>query len=468
MEATSLSLALPKVNTGLFSFAPTKQSVPNGGGFDTWLHEVSPSLTWDWAHLAYIRRQLDRVTTGEIKRLMLFMPPRHGKTEQVTVRYPVWRLKRDPTLHVIVGAYNQTLVNRFSRKARRIAETQIDLSADRSAVEEWETSMGGTFRAVGVGSGITGQGGDLVIIDDPVKSREEANSETYRERVWDWYTDDLYTRLEPGAAIILIMTRWHESDLAGRILESEDGPDWTVISLPAEAEANDPLGRELGAALCPERYDVDALERIHAVLGNSYYALYQQRPTPPEGGMFKRHWFEIVDNAPRQLQRVRYWDKAGSSDKGDYTVGALLGRDALGQFYVLDVVRGQWSALERETVIKQTAAMDAGLYGGVTIWQEQEPGSGGLESAQATVRNLAGYSIRTERVTGDKATRAEPFAAQCGALNVRLVAGAWNAAYVTELCAFPYGSFDDQVDASSGAFNKLAVPPRRRPTSKAY
>lgn len=720
-----IQIDLPKIDTGPFHFAPSgKARSAKRLPFDSWLHEVSPTFTWDWAHLAYIRRQLDRVTAGEVKRLMLFMPPRHGKSEQVTVRYPVWRLKCDPTLRVIVGAYNQTLVNRFSRKSRRLAQGQIELSEDRAAVEEWETAAGGTFRAVGVGSGITGQGGDLVIIDDPVKSREEANSETYRERVWDWYTDDLYTRLEPDAAIILIMcmtgdtpvlmadgterplreikvgdqvatydngrlatsivknhrsngldsifrikttcgkivhanerhpflvqengqlkwirlrnltmahrivtvrgngasgkarpavlrdaknlsargataphitaksigqteialrlpvrnraatyasstatelllpntmpclrlkaasvpfvgnrqgttcarigaancalitatkrtrsegfcattvtlrwdtprrrqphspllnisdfttaqiesidpagveevfdiqidrtenfianglvshnTRWHSDDLAGRILASEDGPQWTVISLPAEAEKNDPLGRTEGAALCPERYDLAALARIHAILGNSYYALYQQRPTPLEGGMFKRPWFEIVDAAPFNAERVRYWDKAGTAGGGAYSCGVLMCRDTLQRFCIEDVVRGQWSALEREQVIKQTAMADDARYGQVAIWQEQEPGSGGKESAEATVRNLAGHIIHTERVTGDKVTRAEPYAAQCEGKNVKLVKGAWNGAYLEELTGFPHGKYKDQVDASSGAFNKLA------------
>ena len=435
-----------------------EQPVSTNENFDAWLSQVSPDLTWHWAHLAYVRQQLERVTTGEIKRLMLFMPPRHGKSEMVTVRYPIWRMERDPSLRVVVGAYSQTLANRFSRKSRRIAKERLALDPERTAVEEWETLGGGTFRAIGVGAGITGQGGHLIIIDDPVKSREEANSEAYRERVWDWYTDDLYTRLEPNASVILIMTRWHEDDLAGRILASEDGPNWTVVSLPAEAESDDPLGREVGEALCADRYDEEALARIRAVLGNSYYALYQQRPTAPEGEMFKRHWFEIIDAAPYYAQRVRYWDKAGTEGgNGAYTCGVLMVRDKHNQFYVENVIRGRWSALERETIIKQTAVVDDAKFGSVEVWQEQEPGSGGKESAEATVRNLAGHIIRTERVTGDKVTRAEPLAAQAEGLNVRLVKGDWNAAYLEEITSFPFGTHKDQVDASSGAFNKLAV-----------
>ncbi len=414
-----------------------------------------------WAHLELARQHLDKVTRGEIDRLMLFMPPRHGKSEMTTIRYPVWRLERDPELRVIVGAYNQTLAARFARKARRIAGERMELNNERAAADDWETVQGGGMRAVGVGAGVTGMGGHLIVIDDPVKSREEANSLAYRERVWNWYTDDLYTRLEPNGAIVLIMTRWHEDDLAGRILASEQKSDWTVLSLPAFAEKDDPLERLPGEALCPERYEVEALKRIKRVQGNSFYALYQQRPQPAEGGMFKRPWFKIVDSVPiahHYRGFVRYWDKAGTADGGKRTAGVLEGEHNRGDFYVLDVVKGQWSAGEREEVIHQTAHLDYARWGpNVDIWVEQEPGSGGKESAENTIRNLAGFKIHADRPTGDKATRAEPFAAQAQAGNVSLVRADWTPSYLAELTSFPTGTYTDQVDASSGAFNKLTL-----------
>jgi predicted phage terminase large subunit-like protein len=391
---------------------------------------------------------------------MLFVPPRHGKSEMVTIRYPVWRLEQDPAMRVVVAAYNQTLADKFSRKSRKIARARgIALNDERTAVEDWETQQGGGMRAVGVGGGITGQGGHLVIIDDPVKSREEANSKVYRDKVWDWYTDDLYTRLEPGGAVILIMTRWHEDDLAGRILNSEEGKTWAVISLPAEAGDNDPLGRKPGEPLCPDRFDKEALERIRTVLGTrSYWALYQQAPQPAEGEVFKQDWFSVVDaeHLPRKWDALaRYWDKAATAGGGDYTAGVLMGR-AGPLYYILDVQRGRWSTWEREQRIKDTAGRDREKYGpGVIVWQEQEPGSGGADSAQATVRNLAGFSIRTHRPTGSKQVRAEPFSAQAEAGNVKVLRAAWNMAYFDELCAFPNGTNDDQVDGSSGAFNRI-------------
>lgn len=448
----NLQIEMPRIDTGPFVFGQTAQRV-RPPKFSPWLREVTPAYSWDAPHLLYIRAQLDRVTRGEIDRLMLFVPPRHGKSELATVRYPVWRMECDPTLTVIVGAYNKLLADSFSRKARRIAQERFQLDDERRAADEWQTIQGGIFRAAGVGTGVTGKGARLIVIDDPVKSREEANSPAYRERVWNWYRDDLYTRLEPGGALILIMTRWHEDDLAGRILASEDGPNWTVVSLPALAEDNDPLGRAPGAALWPARFDEVDLARIRTVLGTqSFTALYQQRPTALEGGLFKRGWFDIVNAVPSAAQRVRYWDKAGTDAGGDYTAGALIAMDGDGVFYVENVVRGQWSALERERIIRQTAELDGR---NVPIWVEQEPGSGGKESAQATIRALAGWNVYAERVTGDKLTRAQPFAAQCEAHNVRVVRGDWNAAFLDELTMFPNGRHDDQVDASAGAFNML-------------
>ena len=423
-------------------------------GFNSWLKLVTPAWHWDWPHLLYVQRHLERVTRGECRRLILTMPPRHGKSEMVTVRYGAWRLERDPLMKLIVAAYNQTLANRFSRRVRRIVEQRVPLAQDALNVEDWETQASGGCRAVGVGAGVTGHGGNLIVVDDPIKSREEANSESYRDRVFEWFQDDLYTRLEPCAAVIVIATRWHEDDLIGRLLGGDDGSSWTLVNLPAFAESDDPLGRSEGQALCPERYDVRTLEDIRKVLGNSFHALYQGRPVPLAGEMFQRGWFEIVDRGPEQARRVRFWDKAGSAGKGDYTAGVLMAVSD-GMYFVEDVVRGQWSAYERERRIKQTAERDGTS---VDVWFEQEPGSGGKDSAAASIANLAGFVAKAETSTGDKITRAEPFAAQAEGGNLRLIRGPWNQSYLDELASFPFGLHDDQVDASSGAFNKLAKP----------
>lgn len=434
--------------------------------FHDWLKLISPQFQWDWPYQLYIQSHLDKVTAGSIRRLALFLPPRHGKSELATIRYPVWRIEREPGMRIIIGAYSQMLSDEFNRKARCIASERIKLSNERKAADDWQTKSGGGMRAVGVGAGMTGHGANLIIVDDPVKNREEANSEAYRRRVWDWYTNDLYTRLEPDGAIILIQTRWHEDDLAGRILASESGRDWTVISLAAEAdnmdwtgknEQPDPLGRKLGEALCPERFDLPVLAQIKTTLGRAYYALYQQKPQPLEGEMFKRAWFTIVDAVPAGANFIRYWDKAATEGGGCNSAGSLWAAHG-GLFYFVDCIAGQWSAGEREAVIRQTAQLDQTRFGNVTIWIEQEPGSGGKESADASIRNLSGFIVYADKVTGDKVTRAEPLAAQGLAGNLRMVRGNWNVATIDEFCSFPSGKFKDRVDSSSGAFNKLAIP----------
>ncbi len=425
--------------------------------FRWWNERISPAWEWGWTHLVYLQNQLDRLTHGEIDRLLIHMPPRHGKSEAATIRYPVYRLDCDPSTRVIVGAYNTTLATTFSRKARRVAlAAGVKLNEARTAADDWQTLEGGGMRAVGVGSGVTGQGGDLIVIDDPVKSREEAESEVYREKVWQWYTDDLYTRLEPRGSLVLIMTRWHMDDLAGRILASDDAARWVVVNLPALAMEDDPLGRKPGEALCPERYDETALESIRRVqTAYSFSALYQQDPRPREGNMFPRAKVEIVDAVPADLKlRVRYWDKGGGPT-GDPTAGIRMATNTERTvFYIEDVVHAQVTIDDRNKLMRQTAELDGHRVRG---WVEQEPGSGGKESAQLTIRAMAGFPYHAEPVSGDKVVRADPLAAQWQAGNVKMVRGAWNKAYLDEMEAFPSGVHDDQVDGSSGAFNKLAL-----------
>lgn len=424
--------------------------------FGEWLKAATPEWSWDFPYQRYIRSYLARVTSGELRRLMIFVPPRHGKSELVTVRYPLFRLERDPSFRTIIAAYNQTLADKFNRKARRIASKRhrITIDPEHRAVNDWETVQGGGIRSVGVGGGITGMGANLIIIDDPVKSRDEANSLTIRDRTYEWYTDDLYSRLEPGGAIVLIMTRWHEDDLAGRILANESG--WEVIKLPAIAEDDDPLGRAPGEPLNPTRFPLSELLKIKEVQGRSFYALYQQEPHEQEGDLFKRSSFKFVDAVPRDAKRLRYWDRGATAGGGDYTVGTLLAY-ADGRIYVEDVVRGQWSTNERDRIIEDTADADADAYayGAVPQWFEQEPGSSGVDVIRGFQRRLAGYAVWGDRVTGSKETRAEPFAAQVEAGNVYVKRAAWNHAWIEELCAFPTGKHDDQVDSVSGAFNRL-------------
>lgn len=453
-----------QVQTGPFRFARKVDRTNRAAAmaFGEWLPETSPDLRWDWPYQRYIQDKLDQVTAGGIDRIMFFAPPRHGKTEAITVRYPVYRMERNPQIRVIQAAYNQTLAAKFSRKSRRLARARgIALSEERTAVNDWETAAGGGLRAVGAGAGIAGHGGDLILIDDPVKNREEAESLTYRDKVWEWWTDDLWTRREPGAAVILSLTRWHHDDLAGRILNSPDGKRWVVVRLPALAEENDPLGRHVGEALCSERFDEEWLRQQQEIMGEyAFESLYQGRPTPRTGNMFPRGKVQLVPAAPAGTSWCRAWDKAGTQGAGKRSAGVKIGKGPDGLWYVGNVVKGQWAAAQRETEIRSTATLD-GV--GVLIEIEQEPGSGGKESAESTVRGLAGYTVEARTATGDKVTRAHPFAAQWQAGNVRIVVGnhppppSWVHEYLDEMELAPHGKFVDQMDGSAAGFNRLAL-----------
>jgi predicted phage terminase large subunit-like protein len=472
---------------------------------------------------------------------MLFLPPRHGKSELVTVRYPIFRLEQNPELRVIIGAYNQQLAERFSRKGRRVARQRLSLSRERATAGEWETEAGGGIRAVGVGAGVTGLGADLILIDDPVKSREEAESQTYRDRVWDWYRDDLYTRQEPNCAIILVMTRWHEDDLAGRILASEEGPSWRVVRIPALAEApeeyeayaerrqrtdrtlvgahavvaldsphhqgvanpsddaqvaddpagilfrgfppdspvnslpggapfeaSDPVQRTPGQALWPSRFNEAALARIQTTLGpRSFAALYQGRPLPAEGGLFKRAWFNVVESLPESdsgPRRVRFWDTAAKAgQRSDYWAGALLARLPGGEWYLEDVIRGRWEYPQAKRRVLEIAARDGQ---GVPVVIEDSANGIALLQDLAASPAADGFCIRAEKVTAEKAVRAGAWASAAESGRFHLLRGPWNAAFLTELETFPHGAHDDQVDAVSGAFGYLTRVSRiQRPIS---
>jgi predicted phage terminase large subunit-like protein len=414
---------------------------------------------------------------------MVFMPPRHGKSELVSRRLPAYILGKLPDAQIIACSYSADLAQRMNRDTQRIIDdpryhalfpdTQLFGANVRTVAQGTYLRNSdifevvghrGTYRSAGVGGGITGMGFDFGIIDDPVKNRAEAESKTYRDALWEWYTSTFYTRAEKDAAILVTCTRWHQDDLAGRLLEhakGDDGDDWTVIDFPAiKEDDHDPADiRAVGDPLWPDKYSSDRLAKIKAVLGSyQWSALYQQRPTPAEGGMFKRAWFDIVDAIPAGGRWVRWWDRAATSKTGDYSAGVLMQAHE-GRFYIIDVQRGQWSTEERNAIMRQTAALDAQRTNGeCAIWTEQEPGSSGVDVVKAIVTMLAGYSINYEPSTGSKEVRAMPFAAQCEAGNVKLVKAGWNGAYLDELCAFPFGTNDDQVDASSGAFNKLAQP----------
>ncbi|GAB4528454.1 MAG: phage terminase large subunit [Anaerolineae bacterium] len=439
-----------------------------------------------------IAEYLDGVVAGDITRLMIVAPPQHGKSELVSVRLPAFWLGKRPNDPIILTSYGARLAENKSRQARDIIESPdyaalfgalspqdvpVDMRQDSRAVNEWRlANHRGGMIAAGAGGPITGHGAMLGIIDDPFENWEQAQSLTYRNRVDEWFRGTFRTRIWEGGAIVLIMTRWHEDDLVGRLL-ARQGDKWEILRLPALAETQqerddnnrrmglgvglpDPLGREPGEPLAPKRFSEPALQEIKIDVGGMVWgAEYQGAPRAPEGNRIKRAWLTIVEASPAQGKRIRYWDKAGTDGGGAYTAGVLVNKAPDGLIYIEDVVRGQWEAGTREKTIRQTAEDDQARYGHVTIYVEQEPGSSGKEAADFTIRNLAGFTVRKDPPSGSKDVRLEPFIAQAEAGNVRLVRGHWNADYIEELTLIPNSKYRDQADATSGAINKL--PSRR-------
>lgn len=424
-------------------------------------------------HLEILNGIMMDAAAGDGGRYIVTMPPRHGKSELCSHWTSAWFLGTYPDRRVMLASYGAALAEGFGRLARdSFAEAcalgvwpglQIDQRS--SAANEWHVKghAGGMVTA-GVGGPLTGRGGDLVLVDDPFKDYQEACSPVMRERVWDWYKTVLRTRLEPGGSIVVIQTRWHPQDLAGRLLaraqdeadQDEDAAEqWELTRFPAIAEADDPLGREEGEALWPERYDRAAiLQAMGELSPHQAAALYQQRPTAREGGMFKEAWFTRfcrLEDLPRGLRLVRVWDLAATEGGGDWTVGMLMGEMG-GTYFVVDVVRGQWGPLGVETKCKTTAAEDAKEWGDVTQAFYQDPGQAGKSQAVHIRRWLAGHRVRIISTAGPE-LRAERFAARCEAGDVVLVEAAWTPTLIEELAGYAgkeANGVDDQVDTAGG------------------
>ena len=389
------------------------------------------------------------------------MPAQHGKSQLVTIRYALWRLLREPTLRVAVTAYGQKLANRFSRAARRLARERGLALGDVEQVDEWETAAGGSFIARGMGAGITGNAVDLLVVDDPYKDARQAKSPTYREAVWEWWTDALMKRLSKDAHVIVIHTRWHTDDLTGRLLA---GGGWRHAKLKAVAEADDEMGRPAGAPLCPELHPLEKLEAERAANPISFRSMGQQEPMDLDGGFFKGvERIPVVAAAPTPdqfVRRIRAWDLASTEAQSgadpDYTVGVLMGRHRDGTFWVLDVARERLGPAGVRALIRQTAEADGSA---VPVRIEREGGaSGKIAAADIVARDLAGFAAQAVRAKGSKAERAEPFAAQVEAGNVRVVRNRHTPAVLDEMRAFPTGAHDDAVDAMSLAFGEVARP----------
>ena len=307
------------------------------------------------------------VEAGKQPRLIIQAPPRHGKSQLVSRQFPAWCFAQNPDLNVIASSYSSDLAKRMNRDVQRVLEdnpftdcygvflpSNKDKKVKTSDLFELVNGKG-AYRSSCGGTGITGMGADIGIIDDPVKDAKEANSETVRNSIWEWYTSTFYTRLSPKSGVLLCMTRWHEDDLAGRLIAemSKGGDQWQVISFPAIAEEDEPM-RLKGEALHPERYPVSMLERIKRAVGSQVWnALYQQRPSSKGGDVIQTSWFKRYKVLPRLKSAFIVGDTAQKKGQAnDYSVFIVMGEGFDGGVYIIDLIRGKWEAPELTAKLK--------------------------------------------------------------------------------------------------------------------
>lgn len=417
-------------------------------------------------HHKLICRKLEALATRKIKRLMIFAPPRHGKSEICSIRFPAWYMGLHPEHQIITSSYAAQLAGDFGRKVRNLIQTDeyrqlfpnVELATDSQAANRWHTNHGGSFLAVGVQGGATGHGADLFLIDDPVKDAEEADSELVRDKVWDWYKTVATTRLMPNAAICVIQTRWHEDDLSGRLLDvmEKDGEQWTIISLPAICDSDDDaVGRKIGEALWPNRYPLSRLEEVRTVLtsgsGNRFWsALYQQKPTPDEGDFFHKDWIKYYDERPaiENLTIYATSDYAVTEKGGDYTVHTIFGVDPNADIYILDVYREQ--AGTEEWVNAQIAMMNEWRpFEWVGEAGQIEKSVGPFLRQRMTETNTY-CNITALPSIGSKTQRAQSIRGRTSMGKVYFPRHAhWVDDAVSEMLHFPAGKHDDFVDTLS-------------------
>jgi len=454
-----------------------------------WKAISSDEFVPNW-HIEYLCNELqilaERVSLKEPNKydLIINVPPGTTKTTICSIMFPVWCWTRWHWMKFITASYSSILSlesAEFSRDLMRSHEFQsiypnIAIKKDKEGKSNYrivkidgnKIDVGGGRLSTSVGGSVTGFHGHILIIDDPLNPGQAA-SDLETANAVHWFDQTLSTRKTDKriTPTILIMQRLHQNDPSGHLLNKEK-IKVRHICLPGEiisegyadnVKPSELKKRYVNGLLDPARLDCDVLADLEERLGQYGYASQiGQSPTPPAGGMFKVDFFIVVDHIPQGiLHSVRYWDKAGTSARAAktgsaWTVGVKMHKLKEGKFIISDVKRGRWSSDERERVIKNVAEADGK---DVVVWIEQEPGSGGKESAEATIRNLAGFSVYSERPTGDKVHRADPYSVQVNNGNVMLMRGDWNNEFIDEHRYFPYSRFMDQVDAAAGAMNKL-------------
>jgi len=399
-------------------------------------------------------------------RIIISAPPRHGKTELISVGTSSWILENFPKHNVILAAYGADLAEVAGRRVRDLIQDHEDelrakIRRDASRVNAFLTETDGYMFSVGLGGAITGRGAHVLVIDDYIKEIKEALSPVYRQYVWDWYVTTARTRLEPGASIIIIATRWHSDDLIGRLLKAQPGR-WTNIVFPAIAELKeseqDAIGRVNGDPLFPERFDLAALNEIQEDLGSTFFrALYQQQPVDESSKIADGNWLKPpIDILPDfgHVKQMRMWDIAATEGGGDYSAGVHGIYERERDFFcITNVIRRQISPQELEKLVRQTAIAD-GL--GTQIGIFQEPGAAGKALIAHYEANVVPeYRVIPIPQTKNKLVRSQPMLAGAESGKVKLLKGSWNDAFIKEFDTFPTGDFDDQVDSAAACYCHL-------------
>lgn len=415
-------------------------------------------------HLQVLADELVQLWKGEPgwpRRLMVFMPPRHGKSETCSHWFPAWNLALDPSLKIILCSHTAELAVDYGRATRRTVEEHLPvlgvrLMEDSRAVHRWQTKDGGGMVTAGVGGPITGKGGDLLIIDDVLKNAEDAASPTIKQKIWDWYVTTFVTRAEaPDTPMVLIMTRWAVDDLAGRILDSEDGPNWRVVSLPGLAEEGDPIGRVEGQALWPEKFDEEFYADRRKTMGKvAFGALYQQRPVPEEGLAIPPEWWQWYDKEPEAFDEILFsWDTTFKDlATSDFVCGGAWGRVGAG-YYLLDIVHERMNTPE---TMRQIRAMRLRRPDGRRTLIEEA--ASGPSIIQLMAHEIPG--IVPIPPVGSKSVRLHwAVNSVAGLIEAGQVflprANRYAKELVKEFKDFPNGKHDDYVDMSTQALRHL-------------
>ena len=446
---------------------------------------VDLSAFKDAKHHRALAKVLEKVEKGHIPRLIVTLPPRHGKTELISRRFIPWLLGRQPHRNIIFATYNEPFSQDIGSDCRNIMQSptfkqvfpRFRFRLGGTSKEKLQAAEGGMAAFVGRGGSITGRGADILIIDDPIKDSEEAQSPALRQKLWEWFTQVAMTRLMTKfASVVVVHTRWHEDDLIGRITDptnpcysEEEAAKWKIINLPAIAGENDPLGRQPGEALWPERFDLDFLNAAKTLDPKGFSALYQQRPTPEDGDLFRAEWLVSYEKSelPSDLRIYAASDHAIGEDKtrNDATVMIVGGVDRYGDIYILDV---WW---EKAGADKQVEAMlRLAKQWKPLLWFAEK---GHISKAigpflrKRMQETQTWFSVEEVTPIGNKVQRAQSIMGRMSMKKVKFPKHApWVMQAREELLKFPNARHDDFVDALAWlgrAVDRMAVPSAARP-----